>query len=164
MRLIHLPTFWTILLDFAAWFGIHLGIVFIAVRVAVRYFHPEGFLYRSRSWENDGGFYQKYFKIKAWKKYAPDGAGFIKGSGFPKKRLLHTDNEYLHTFLLETCRAELTHWMLIGVAPFFFLWNRFWVGMFMILYALIQNVPLIMIQRYNRCRFRRLLVQRDLKN
>lgn len=164
MRLIHLPTFWTILLDFAAWFVIHLAIVFFAVRVPVRRFHPEGILYRPRDWEKDGRFYQKYFRIKNWKQYAPDGAGFIKDRGFPKKRLRHTGTRYLHAFLLETCRAELTHWLLIGVAPLFFLWNRFWVGMFMIFYALVQNIPLIMIQRYNRARFRRIVVQRDLKN
>ena len=163
MRLIHLSTTWTILLDFAAWFVIYLGFVFIAVRIPVRYFHPEGFFYRPRSWEKDGGLYQKYFRIKRWKKYAPDGAGFIKDRGFPKKRLLKTGNRYLYAFLLETCRAELTHWMPIFVAPLFFLWNRFWVGLFMIVYALIQNIPLIMIQRYNRNRFRRILCRRGFK-
>ncbi len=160
MRLIHLSTFWTILLDFAAWFVIHLGIVFIAVRIPVRQFHPEGFFYRSRSWEKDDGLYQKYFKIKRWKKYAPDGAGFIRDRGFPKKQLRNTGNSYLYAFLLETCRAETAHWMLIGVAPLFFLWNRFWVGLFMVMYALIQNLPLIMIQRYNRGRFRHILCRR----
>ena len=41
IRLIHLSTTWTILLDFAAWFVIHLGFVFIAVQIPVRYFDPK---------------------------------------------------------------------------------------------------------------------------
>jgi hypothetical protein len=40
MRLIYLPTFWTIVLDFIAWFIIHLGVVAIMVRILVA-FRPE---------------------------------------------------------------------------------------------------------------------------
>lgn len=162
MRLIHLPTFWTVLLDIFIWFVIHLGIVSIALRIPARNFHPEGFLFRQRPFENDGRLYLSLFKIKSWKGLAPDGADFSKKRGFPKKKLKETGNRYLHEFLIETCRAEITHWMLIGVAPFFFLWNRLWVGVFMILYAVAQNVPLIMIQRYNRIRFRRILCKRNV--
>ena len=161
MRLIHLPSFWTILLDIVIWFFIHMAIVSIALRIPARLFHPQGFFFRQRQFEDDGRFYLKYFRIKYWKQYALDGAAFSKKRGFPKKKLRATGNQYLHKFLIETCRAETTHWMLIGAAPFFFLWNRFWVGWFMIGYAVAQNIPLIMIQRYNRIRFRRVLDQRD---
>lgn len=160
MRLIHLPTFWTILLDIAMWFIIHLGIVSMALRIPASRFHPEGFLFRQRSFEKHGSLYLTVFRIKRWKDYAPDGAEFSKDRGFPKKTLKEKGSRYLHKFFIETCRAETAHWMLIGVAPFFFLWNRFWVGWFMIAYAVAQNVPLIMIQRYNRIRFRRILRQR----
>jgi len=162
MRLIHLPTFWTVLLDIAIWFVIHLGIVSMVLRIPASRFRPEGFLFRRREFENGGLFYLQYFKIKRWKKYAPDGADFSKKKGFPKKKLKETSNAYLHQFLIETCRAETAHWLLIGVAPLFFLWNRVWVGWFMIVYAVAQNLPLIMIQRYNRIRFRRILGQRDV--
>lgn len=160
MRLIHLPTFWTFLLDIAIWFVIHLGVVSIALRIPMQNFQTEGFLFRQRSFEDDGRLYLNFFKIKRWKKYAPDGADFSKNRGFPKKKLKKTSDNYLYTFFLETCRAEATHWILIGVTPFFFLWNRLWVGFFMIFYAVAQNLPLIMIQRYNRIRFRRILHHR----
>ena len=78
-----------------------------------------------------------------------------------KKKLKEVGSGNLYRFFIETCRAETTHWMLIGVAPLFFLWNRLWVGVFMIVYAVAQNLPLIMIQRYNRIRFRRILAQRN---
>ncbi len=42
-------------------------------------------------------------------------------------------------------------------APLFFLWNKPGIGWIMIVYALIENLPLIMAQRYNRIRFKRLL-------
>jgi len=161
MRLIHLPTFWTVLLDIFAWFIIHLAIVYMAVRIPVQYFNSENTLFRQRKSEKNGLLYQNIFRIKRWKGYAPDGAGFVKERGFPKTKLKATDNSYLHAFLLETCRAEITHWMIIASAPLFFLWNRFWVGIIMILYAVLENIPLIMIQRYNRIRFRRILTKRD---
>jgi glycosyl-4,4'-diaponeurosporenoate acyltransferase len=160
MRLINLPTFWTILIDIAAWFVIHIAVVFFAVRIPVRHFNPNGLLYQPRSCEKNGAVYQNFFKIKRWKKHVPDGAEFFKERGFPKKRLLNSSTSYLKNFLLETCRAELTHWLIILFAPFFFFWNRFWVGLFMILYALVENIPLIMVQRYNRIRFLSILRRR----
>jgi len=58
---------------------------------------------------------------------------------------------------IETRRAELTHWLLMVPAPFFFLWNPAWAGWVMIVYALLANCPFIMIQRYNRPRLERVL-------
>ena len=62
------------------------------------------------------------------------------------------DVSYLKLFLLETCRAELNHWIIIVFALAFFLWNLFHIGLIMILYVLLENLPLIMVQRYNRNR------------
>jgi glycosyl-4,4'-diaponeurosporenoate acyltransferase len=59
--------------------------------------------------------------------------------------------------LQETCRAELTHWLTLLFAPLFFFWNPLWVGFFMIFYASMENFPLIMTQRYNRARLRRIM-------
>jgi glycosyl-4,4'-diaponeurosporenoate acyltransferase len=150
-------------MDIAAWFVIHLAVVFIAVRIPAGHFNPRGLFFRSRRWEKKGAIYQNFFKIKRWKKYAPDGAEFTKKRGFPKKKLRNTSTPYFKRFLLETCRAEMTHWMIIFFAPFFFLWNRFWVGLIMILYALVENLPLIMVQRYNRIRFLSILRRRGEK-
>jgi glycosyl-4,4'-diaponeurosporenoate acyltransferase len=164
MRLIHLPTFWTIVIDFVAWFIIHIGVVAIMVRIPARHFDPNRWLYQSRRWERKGNVYQELLKIKKWKKHLPDGAAALGRLGFQKKRLNGTTPEYFRAFLMETCRAELTHWILILFAPFFFLWNRPWVGVFMILYALLENLPLIIAQRYNRYRFRHLLERNKSKS
>jgi len=164
MRLIYLPTFWTIVIDFIAWFIIHIGVVAIMVRIPAKHFNPNHGLYRGRKWEKGGNIYQEVFKIKRWKQHLPDGARFLGRLGFQKKQLNNKSMEYFEAFLIETCRAELTHWIFILFAPFFFLWNRPGVGFFMIFYALLENVPFIIAQRYNRNRFRRLLEQNRLKS
>ena len=164
MRLIYLPTFWTIVIDFVAWYIIHIGVVAIMIRIPAKNFDPNHWLYRGRRWERDGDIYQEVFRIKKWKKHLPDGARVLGRLGFPKKQLDGASTGYFATFLMETCRAELTHWVFILFAPFFFLWNRPGVGLFMIFYALLENVPFIIAQRYNRYRFTRLLEQKKLKS
>jgi glycosyl-4,4'-diaponeurosporenoate acyltransferase len=164
MRLIYLPTFWTIVIDFIAWFIIHIGVVAIMVRIPAKHFNPNHWLYRGRKWEGEGTVYQDIFKIKTWKQHLPDGARVLGRLGFQKKKLNNSSPEYFEAFLTETCRAELTHWIFILFAPFFFLWNPTWVGFFMIFYGLLENIPFIIAQRYNRHRFKRLLEQNRLKS
>lgn len=164
MRLLYLPTLWTIAIDFIVWFIIHIGVVSMMVRIPAWHFDPNHWLYRSRRWERKGNVYQEVFKIKKWKQHLPDGARILGRLGFQKKQLNDKSAEYFGAFLMETCRAELTHWMIILFAPFFFLWNRPGVGLFMIFYALLENVPFIIAQRYNRYRFKRLLEQNRLKS
>jgi len=164
MRLIYLPTLWTIVIDFVAWFIIHVVVVAIMIRIPAKHFNPNHWLYRGKRWEREGKTYEDVFKIKRWKQHLPDGARVLGHLGFQKKKLNGSSPEYFEAFLMETCRAELTHWIIILFAPFFFLWNRPGVGFFMIFYALLVNVPFIIAQRYNRYRFRRLLEQNRLKS
>jgi glycosyl-4,4'-diaponeurosporenoate acyltransferase len=121
MRLIYLDTFWTITLDFFIWLVIHLGVVFVMTRFSNKVFNPLSGLFLARSWEGEGRVYEKIFKIKKWKEYLPDGARISKEKGFPKKRLQEKSPPYLDLFIRETCRAELTHWIILLFAPFFFL-------------------------------------------
>jgi glycosyl-4,4'-diaponeurosporenoate acyltransferase len=159
MRLIHLPPFWTVVVDCIAWFIIHMGVVSITIRIPANRFHPNSWVFISRDWERQGNLYQEIFKIKKWKKHLLDGAAFAGKLGFPKKKLRGRSETYLGAFLIETCRAELTHWLILFFAPFFFLWNPFGVGLFMIFYAAVENLPLILAQRYNRYRLRRVLMK-----
>ncbi|RPJ42768.1 MAG: glycosyl-4,4'-diaponeurosporenoate acyltransferase [Deltaproteobacteria bacterium] len=161
MRLIYLPTFWTVFLDFAAWLVIHVGVVLAMVRVPIARFDPGAWIFRPRHWEKGGLFYVRRLRIKKWKKHLPDGARWLGSRGFPKTRLAEKGEEYLALFVRETCRAELTHWIIILFAPFFFLWNKPGVGLLMILYALAENLPLILAQRYNRSRLLGILDQKE---
>jgi glycosyl-4,4'-diaponeurosporenoate acyltransferase len=159
-----MPTFWTVALDIFAWFVIHMSVVLFMIRLPRDRFNPNGRLFRVKSWEKGGRVYDKLFRIKHWKSILPDGAKWMKGRGFPKKQLASRDMHYLQSFFVETCRAELTHWIIILFAPFFFLWNKTFVGWIMIFYALAENLPLIMAQRYNRSRLAVLFRKSQLRS
>ena len=164
MRLIHLPAFWTVVIDFVAWFIIHMGGVLLMLHVPAKSFNPEGWCFRSRRWEKNGDIYKNIFKIRKWKAYLPDGSRLLKYKSFPKKHLGEKSGLYFKSFLQETCRAELTHWIIMLFGPLFLLWNKPGVGLIMIFYALIENLPLIITQRYNRIRFKRVLGKEILKS
>jgi glycosyl-4,4'-diaponeurosporenoate acyltransferase len=118
-------------------------------------------LYKQRKWEKAGNIYKTVFKIKSWKQLLPDGAIIFK-RGFQKSRLTNSTLLYLSIFMQETCRAELTHWLVLLFAPLFFLWNYLFVGIIMILYALIVNIPCILTQRFNRIRLNKFVKQQNM--
>jgi len=154
--LFHLPTIVTIGIDIAAWFVIHMGVSYIMTCQPLASFNVNSWLYRKRNWEGNGKFYEKFFRLKSWKGRLPDGAAIFK-HGFEKKRLKETSNDYLDSFLRDTCRAELTHWIIFLFGPLFLIWNLLWVGIVMILYATVVNMPCIITQRYNRIRLQRIV-------
>ena len=153
--LIHLPTAITIIIDFAAWFVIHISVSYIMARQPLSSFNPDACLYRKRGWERNGRIYERIFRLKSWKKVLPDGAAMFK-NGFEKKHLKEKSREYFTSFVGETCRAELTHWIVLLFGPLFFMWNIWWVGIVMILYASVANLPCIITQRYNRIRLQKI--------
>jgi len=151
----HLPTPITILIDIVAWFVIHMSVSYLMTRKSLASFNTDNWLYRQHSWEKNGRIYERFFRLKSWKKKLPDGAAVFK-KGFQKKQLKETSQEYLQDFISETCRAELTHWIVFLFGFIFFIWNIWWVGIVMIIYATIANVPCVITQRYNRIKLRRI--------
>jgi glycosyl-4,4'-diaponeurosporenoate acyltransferase len=164
MRLIHLSTGATILLDIAAWMVIHLAVALRGSQLPLHRFDPSARLFRPWRWEHDGAFYAHTVHIGSWKELLPDGAPLLGRLGFPKRRLADTSSEYLANFVGETCRAELVHWIILSFAPLFFFWNRPSVGALMIVYAAVENLPLIATQRYNRLRLQRILAKRKARD
>lgn len=154
MRVIELNIILTIVIDFAAWFVIHMATAIFTLKLPDRFFARDTWIYRCRKWEQYGRIWDKLFKVKAWKDKLPDGAAILK-QGFAKKELKEADAGYFERFVLESRRAELTHYLAIPPSILFFLWNPLWVGVFMIFYALAANAPCVLAQRYNRPRFAR---------
>ena len=154
--LIELPVLWIIIIDFVLWFIIHMSIAYLATILPDKYINVDSNWFQEKSWENGGLFYEEYFQIKKWKELLPDGSALFK-KGFRKKRMTSVNEEYLNKFILEVSRAEMAHWIVILFSPVFFIWNYWWAGLFMIVYAFIANLPCILAQRYNRIRFRRIL-------
>lgn len=129
---------------------------YLCLKMPILFFEKDWWWFRIRNWEKRGRIYKRIFKVKRWKDIIPDGGGLFK-RGFAKKKLKNSDPQYLKTFLYETKRAELTHLLTILPAPVFFLWNVWWAGVIMIVYALIANIPCILLQRYNRARLTNLI-------
>jgi glycosyl-4,4'-diaponeurosporenoate acyltransferase len=152
--IIHLPTLITVIIDIAAWFLIHMGVAYLVSLKPRRSFDTGGWLYRQRKWEKEGAVYQGLFRINKWKEKLPDGAALFK-TGFAKKRLAEYSKSYFDDFILETCRAEMTHWIAFLFGFLFFIWNIWWVGIVMVVYAMAANMPCILTQRYNRIRLSR---------
>ncbi|WP_143055908.1 glycosyl-4,4'-diaponeurosporenoate acyltransferase [Anaerobranca gottschalkii] len=156
MRIFYFSTATTIILNIFLWFIIHMTFGFFGNKFPKKWFEGNRGIYKSFSWEDEGRFYERVFKIKRWKKYLPDGGDFFS-NGFAKKHLKTRNYEYLITFLEETRRAELVHWLQIIPVIIFFLFNLWWVGLIMVIYALAVNLPCIIAQRYNRPRLQKII-------
>lgn len=150
-----LPIMWLLFINILAWFFIHMSISFGMLRVSEEWLASQKKWFQPKKWEKNGLIWQEVFRIRQWKKYLPDGSLFIKSS-YDQTNLQGVRAEQLKKFIIETKRAELTHWLMIPPAALFFIWNPPWAGLLMVVYALVFNLPLIMTQRYNRPRLERL--------
>lgn len=126
-------------------------------------FNYKRWLYRERKWEHGGRLYDHLFAVRKWKSCLPEVSDFIKAI-FPKKHLAKSDFDYLNAFLLETCKAELTHWLIIGSSFLFVFWSGIFTSLKVFLFASVLNLPYIIIQRYNRPRIIRLLKKNDYQH
>ncbi len=107
--------------------------------------------------EKEGRIYDRVFRVSRWKRLLPDGGMVCRKHGFKKKHLVNFTEKTLNRFLVESARGELTHWLAIlpfwifgFIAPPQVIW-------YMLIYALLVNLPCIIAQRYNRPRVQRLL-------
>ena len=150
-----MPTPWLIALDFVAWLIIQPGVAYLCRYVPPAFLIPDRWLYRPRRWERGGAVYQQWFRVKRWKHLLPAG-GALFGL-FSLRHFSSRQAEYVQTWIQESCRAELTHWLAIPPALIFILWHPWPIVGIMVLYALLVNMPCIIAQRYNRPRLMALL-------
>ena len=132
---------------------------YVAHRLRPGSLDRDRWLFRERRFERGGRLYVDVFRIRRWKRRLPE-AGDVFPGGFHKAHLLHADDEHLRRHVRETRRAEAAHWLAVGVAPLFFLWNPWYAGVVVQVYAVLVNGPCILAQRYNRIRLERVLARR----
>ena len=156
MPLVELPLLWVALLDAFAWLLLHLVISIAIQRVPVSWFMRNDWLFQQFSWEREGRIWQQFFNVKKWKRHIPDGTLFIR-NGYDKSTLHGRDRTSLGLFLLESRRAEFVHWLTIVPSVLFFIWNPLWAAWLNVAYAVLFNLPLIIVQRFNRPRLERLI-------
>jgi len=113
-------------------------------------FDYSSFPYRSFKWERNGDIY-RCIRIQKWKDRVPDMSKYVK-TMFAKEIVNTRDPEYTRRLILETCVAELIHYILMLISPVF---TQYMPGIYgniaSVLYIL-GNLPFVMIQRYNRPR------------
>lgn len=163
MPVVDLSLGWVVLLDCLAWAVVGVTVGYVAFRWPASRLVHDGRLTRLRRFEDGGRWYERRWRIRSWKDRLPEAGSFFAG-GFSKRSLPGRDSELLGRFVVETRRAELTHWGVLFAAPFFFLWNPWWLGLIMVAYAVAANVPCLVVQRYNRGRLQRVLAQRTRRN
>lgn len=148
-----LPVPVMVLLYSGVWLTLHFVCGYVAHRLPGRLFERGSVfdrVLRAGEWEAGGRVY-RHLGIRRWKGFLPEAGGLFKG-GFDKRHLGSSEAAYLEQFRRETNRAEFSHWLTLVSASTFFIWNPWWVGLAMIGYAILTNLPFIVIQRYNRPR------------
>jgi glycosyl-4,4'-diaponeurosporenoate acyltransferase len=120
--------------------------------------NPDNRWFREKTWEVGGDIYQRLFKVRRWKAALPELSDFFKIL-FPKKKIKTFGTEYLQSYIIESCRAELTHFCIIGATILFALWAGLSASLIIVYISVLLNLPFIVIQRYNRPRIQRLLTR-----
>lgn len=155
MQLTQLPAGWIIAAFSVTWFLIHLAASVISNRIDEKHLAFNNMLFKTRTWEEEGKLYNRFFGVKKWKKYLPEIFLFRRGTlenTLYGKRPGPDSIKLLEKYLLESCRAELSHWLAITPFWIFAFFAPLPVIPYMLLYALVANLPCIIVQRYNRPR------------
>lgn len=163
MRIFFFSNAATVILDIVAWIIFHLSIGYSCSRIPIERFNPEKRWYQTKSWEKDGEIYQKIFHVKNWKNWIPSGAALYRNA-YEIKHLTNLSAENVRFWLKESCRSEFCHFAMILPGFFFFLWNTVEAGWWMVVYAILNNMVPIVMQRYNRPRVRKVLTQLERKS
>jgi len=150
-----------LLVDAVAWALIHLSIGYLSTRIPLSRLDPLARLYRTREWERDGEIYQDVLHVRRWKDLVPSGA--VLYGTYSVKHIHGSSRPDLERWLKESCRAEICHWLMIPPGLLFFFWNDLFIATAMVVYAVLNNVLPIVLQRYNRPRVLRLLDRVEAK-
>ena len=113
-----------------------------------------GPLTRLTKWELVGSPFRRWTKVDRWKDRLPDAGTWF--GGLSKKRLPPDGAGGWQRFAAESMRAERTHWAMFAVLPLLATWNPPTLFVANVAFAVIANVPCMIIARHNRARVVRL--------
>jgi glycosyl-4,4'-diaponeurosporenoate acyltransferase len=156
---LELPLPWVITFNVLGWPLIQLSLAWLGTKLPGHLFAPDSLAARPWGWERDGRIYEQWFAVQKWKDKLPDG-GALFGGNFSKKHLTGRSQPELQSFLCETVRGEIVHWLALLATPVFFIFNPPWACWLMVGYAIAANLPCIIAQRYNRLRVASILIRK----
>ncbi|MGH9166136.1 MAG: glycosyl-4,4'-diaponeurosporenoate acyltransferase [Acidimicrobiales bacterium] len=148
-----------IALDAGGCLVLQVGAGYLVHRLPVHFFAEDRWLFRTRRVETGGRVYERVLRVRRWKPLLPEAGALFRG-GFDKSALRQRGEALLATYVGETRRAELGHWLPLVAAPLFLAFNPWYAGAVVLLYAVVANLPCIAAQRYNRIRLQRLQADR----
>lgn len=121
-----------------------------------KWLNPNGWLFRTRAFEEGGRIYEK-LGIRKWQKKVPDMSRIFP-KWMPAKNLSGNYKERLPVMIRETCTAEVVH-LAVGLTGLrcFWLWPGVGGLVIVLIHGVLLNLPFILIQRYNRPRLMKLL-------
>lgn len=152
-----LPVLGLVAVDVVAWASLSAVVGYTASKLPDQVFARETALTRIRPFEHGGRRWERWLGVKRWKDHLPEAGGFF--GGVSKRHL--PGRAAVAQQLIETRRAEWAHVALLAVAPAFALWNPPWLTAVMVGYAVVANVPCVLVVRFNRARFLRVQARVD---
>jgi glycosyl-4,4'-diaponeurosporenoate acyltransferase len=158
---IDLPIGFAVVVDVVVWAVLGVTVGYALHRTPSTRLDHDTWLTRLRPFERSGHAYER-LGIRRWKDRLPE-AGALFAGGVSKRTAGGRDQ--LEHFATETRRAEWTHWLLLAAAPVFVVWNPWYLVVAMVAYALVANLPCLVVQRYNRARIERMTTRprRDIE-
>jgi glycosyl-4,4'-diaponeurosporenoate acyltransferase len=135
------PLWWMALSSAAFWLLSSLLVGLLANRVPERWLQPSP---RRHNRLAVAG-------IRRWKRWIPDAGPALPG-GIAKAALVGRDPGALQRLLIETRRAELVHAVLWGAGVLTVLWLPPAGVLVNLLFAVVFNLPCLLLQRFNRHR------------
>lgn len=139
----------------------HYVVFLIVNKPGYKFFYKECVEFEPMFFKKRERFYEKVFKIKIWKDLIPQ---YTSKSGFSKKNMMSLKIDYIKEFIAETYRAEIDHVFCCFATPFIFFANSFTSSVIFSILVFIFNLPCVLIQRYNRFRLRRLMLNINKSN
>jgi glycosyl-4,4'-diaponeurosporenoate acyltransferase len=141
------------------WLGWSLLVGALANQLPLTMLAHDSWLTRPRPWGEEAPAYERALGIRRWKRWLPDAGGALPG-GVAKAGLACRHQPSLERLLLETRRAELVH---LALWPFWLV-TALWLPprgvLINLVFATLFNLPCLWVQRYNRLRLSRILVER----
>lgn len=121
-----------------------------------------GPLARIGTWERGGSWYRERLRLKRWKHRLPEAGTWF--GGLSKRQMPAGSEGGRDRFAAECLRAERTHGWILAITPLFALWNP--IGLFVanLGFAVIANLPCLVVARSNRARLEAVASRRRMRD